>query len=57
VVIQHECDHLNGINFIDYLTPAEREAITEDLAKIENGKVDVKYDMLLASGEIKSATK
>ena len=33
-VIQHEVDHLNGILFTDYLTPAKRGLITKRLAEI-----------------------
>ena len=33
-VIQHEVDHLNGILFTDYLTPAKRGMITKRLAEI-----------------------
>lgn len=33
-VIQHEVDHLNGILFTDYLTPAKRGMINKRLAEI-----------------------
>ena len=33
-VIQHEVDHLNGVLFTDYLTPAKRGMITKRLAEI-----------------------
>ena len=33
-VIQHEVDHLNGILFTDYLTPAKRGLINKRLAEI-----------------------
>lgn len=33
-VIQHEVDHLNGVFFTDYLTPAKRGLITKRLAEI-----------------------
>lgn len=33
-VIQHEVDHLNGVLFTDYLTPAKRGMITRRLAEI-----------------------
>ncbi len=33
-VIQHEVDHLNGVFFTDYLTPAKRSLITKRLAEI-----------------------
>ncbi|MGD9896861.1 MAG: peptide deformylase [Candidatus Methylacidiphilaceae bacterium] len=37
VVIQHEVDHLHGKLFIDYLKPAQRNAIKDDLARIRQG--------------------
>jgi peptide deformylase len=37
VVIQHEVDHLYGRLFIDYLNPAQRKEIKEDLARIRQG--------------------
>ncbi len=33
-VIQHEVDHLNGVFFTDYLTPAKRSLITKRLSEI-----------------------
>ncbi|VVM04986.1 Peptide deformylase 1 [Methylacidimicrobium cyclopophantes] len=37
VVIQHEVDHLYGKLFIDYLKPAQRKEIKEDLDRIRQG--------------------
>ena len=34
-VVQHECDHLDGILFIDHLTPANLLAIKQDLLDLE----------------------
>jgi len=34
-VVQHEADHLDGILFIDRLSPANRLAVKEDLAVLE----------------------
>lgn len=34
-VVQHEADHLDGVLFIDRLTPANRLAVKEDLAAFE----------------------
>ena len=33
VCIQHECDHLNGKLFVDYLSPLKREMVRKKLAK------------------------
>ena len=32
-IIQHEIDHLNGILFVDYLSPLKRQRIKEKLVK------------------------
>jgi peptide deformylase len=34
-VVQHECDHLDGILFIDHLSPANLLAIKQDLLDLE----------------------
>jgi len=57
VVAQHECDHLEGKNFIDYMKESELKEIAPALAKIEAGEVDVDYDMLLKDGTIKKSVK
>jgi len=33
ICIQHELDHLNGITFIDYLSPLKRKLVLRDLKK------------------------
>ena len=33
ICIQHEIDHLNGILFVDYLSPLKRQRIKEKLVK------------------------
>ena len=33
VCIQHEMDHLNGVLFVDYLSPLKREMVRKKLAK------------------------
>lgn len=33
--VQHEIDHLNGILFIDYLTPLKRQLITRKMQKLK----------------------
>jgi peptide deformylase len=44
-VVQHEIDHLNGKLFIDYLSPAEKKKIREDLNKIKKGEIDPDYPL------------
>ena len=35
ICIQHEIDHLNGILFVDYLSPLKRQRIKEKLMKVK----------------------
>lgn len=42
-VIQHEYDHLDGILFIDHLTPLKKKLLRGKLHDISKGKVDVDY--------------
>ena len=34
ICIQHEIDHLNGILFVDYLSPLKRQRIKEKISEI-----------------------
>ncbi|MFO7868327.1 MAG: peptide deformylase [Bacteroidales bacterium] len=49
-IIQHEYDHLEGILFIDHLSPLRKRLLKKRLTAIEKGLVDVSY-------KIKSAKK
>ena len=42
-VIQHEYDHLEGILFIDYLTPLRKRLLKSKLNNIAKGKVQPHY--------------
>jgi len=42
-VIQHEYDHLDGILFIDYLTPLKKRLLKGKLNSIARGKVQPHY--------------
>lgn len=44
-VIQHELDHLNGVLFIDHLGPVRRRMLRGRLNKIQNGDVEVSYEV------------
>ena len=44
-VIQHEHDHLDGVLFVDHLTPMRRRLLQGKLRDISRGKTDVKYKM------------
>jgi len=46
VVASHELEHGLGILFIDRLTKEGREKIADQLAKIEQGKIQTHYDMI-----------
>jgi len=36
--IQHEIDHLNGVLFIDHLTPAKRRFLLKEYARLQREK-------------------
>ncbi len=40
VCIQHECDHLNGKLFVDYLSSLKRDRIKKKLEKIHRQQKD-----------------
>jgi peptide deformylase len=44
-IIQHEYDHLEGILFVDRLSPLRKKLIKGRLNDITKGKVDVDYKM------------
>lgn len=44
-VIQHEFDHIEGVLFIDHLSPLKKQLIKGKLINISKGKVDVDYKM------------
>ena len=35
ICVQHEIDHLNGVVFLDYLTPLKRQMITRKMQKLK----------------------
>lgn len=47
-VILHEIDHLNGVVFIDHLSPQKRKAHKEQLKKIQKGEFEVDYPVVTA---------
>jgi len=44
-IIQHEYDHIEGILFIDRLSPLKKRLLKNKLLDISKGKVDVDYRM------------
>jgi peptide deformylase len=47
-IIQHEYDHLEGVLFIDHLTPFKKRLLKGKLKDISIGNVDVDYKMKFA---------
>ena len=47
-VVQHEYDHLQGILFVDHLSPLKKRLLKGKLNKISKGDVDVEYKILTA---------
>ena len=46
-VIQHEYDHINGVLFIDKISPLRKRMIKGKLLDINNGRVKTSYKMRL----------
>lgn len=44
-IIQHEYDHIDGILFVDHLSPLRRRLLSGKLSDITKGNVDVDYRM------------
>jgi peptide deformylase len=44
-VIQHEYDHIEGILFVDHLSPLRKRLLSGKLSDISKGNVDVDYRM------------
>jgi peptide deformylase len=51
-VILHEIDHLNGVLFIDYLSPEQKKLHEDKLTKIRHGEMDVEYPVITAVDNI-----
>ncbi|MEX0945607.1 MAG: peptide deformylase [Balneolaceae bacterium] len=45
-IIQHEVDHLNGILFLDHLSPFRRRIHKFTLKKIDAGKLETEYPIV-----------
>ena len=46
-IIQHEYDHLDGILFVDHVSPLRKRILKGKLARISAGKVDVHYRIVV----------
>ena len=47
-IIQHEYDHIEGLLFIDHISPIRRRLIRGKLTAISKGKVDISYKIKIA---------
>lgn len=45
-IIQHEYDHVEGVLFLDYLTPLKKRMLKGKLSDISKGDVDTQYPIL-----------
>ena len=50
-VILHEVDHLNGVLFLDHLTPAKRSLFKTKLRLMKGGKVETSYPVISKAEE------
>ncbi len=46
-ILQHEHDHLEGILFVDHISPLKKRLLKGKLTKISKGDVDVEYKILV----------
>lgn len=47
-IIQHEYDHLDGVLFIDYLSPLRKRLLKSKLLNISKGKIQTHYKIKVA---------
>ena len=55
-VILHEIDHLDGVLFIDRITPAQRALLKGQLKNIKKGVVETAYPVVSDSGIVRAAS-
>jgi peptide deformylase len=55
-IIQHEYDHLEGILFVEKISPMRKMLLKRKLNDISTGKIDVSYRMIFP-GKIKKAKR
>lgn len=48
-VIQHECDHLDGVLFLDHLSPFKRRLHQTRLQDIDKGNIEIDYPVTVNS--------
>lgn len=47
-IVQHECDHLEGMMYIDHISPIRKQLIRNKLRNISEGKVRCEYPVKYA---------
>lgn len=47
-IVQHECDHLEGLLYIDHISPIRKQLIKAKLRNIVSGKIRVDYPVRYA---------
>ena len=52
-VVQHEYDHIEGILFVDHLSPLKKRLLKGRLNRISKGEVDVDYRILIPAPVLK----
>lgn len=47
-IVQHECDHLEGMLYIDHISPIRKQLIRSKLTNILNGRIRCEYHVKYA---------
>jgi len=47
-IVQHECDHLEGMLYIDHISPIRKQLIRSKLSAIVNGRISCDYPVKYA---------
>ncbi|WP_235299144.1 peptide deformylase [Portibacter marinus] len=50
-VVQHEYDHIDGVLFVDHLTPLKKRMLKRKLEAIRKGNIDPEYRMKYATSK------
>lgn len=52
-IVQHECDHLEGMMYIDHISPIRKQLIRNKLHNIADGRIRCDYPVKYAPGKRK----
>lgn len=50
-IFQHEYDHLEGVLFVDHLSPFRKQLVKSKLSRIQKGKIEPSYSMKFVGGK------